>query len=255
MDPKIAFLASGRLFVKLDGREAREIESQFAKDSLDRQAQRLAIDGWKGRSGVWGSMGMAPPEWSQWQDEAEPRNRVAVRAVSRGANADELYYLLRVGDIHGLFRYDLSKDREYRQMHRDAFPADSLACHPSGFIAVSLRREDGTITLAFSRNEGRHWNDVTGGDSVDQSPSWMPDDRKCVVYQSAGVARNQHGAFLGLGPYGIESLDIPNVLSYDLCHDGGVVLTDGTGIWYRDTEGNQRSLCEPSMIESVVVLE
>lgn len=47
----------------------------------------------------------------------------------------------------------------------------------------------------------------------------------------------------------------PQVLSYDLCRDGGVVLTDGTRIWYRDAEGNQRSLCEHSMIESVVVLE
>jgi hypothetical protein len=48
---------------------------------------------------------------------------------------------------------------------------------------------------------------VTGGDSVDQAPAWTPDGRK-IVFQSAGVGRNQHGLPLGLGPYAIESLDL-----------------------------------------------
>ena len=63
----VAYLSQGRLLVKEPDKSAREIESPFAKETEQRQAKARSIDGWKGRSGVWGQMGMAPPEWSQWE--------------------------------------------------------------------------------------------------------------------------------------------------------------------------------------------
>jgi hypothetical protein len=99
-------------------------------------------------------------------------------------------------------------------MHRNDFIARDLACHRGrGTLAVSLAGPDGTANLAFSDDEGRHWNRVTGGDAVDQAPTWIPSEGipgegRRIVFQSAPVGRNAQGLPLGLGPYAIESLDL-----------------------------------------------
>ncbi|MGE0755687.1 MAG: hypothetical protein AB7O38_01640, partial [Pirellulaceae bacterium] len=206
-EPRIAFLASGRLFVRDPGRDFREIESRFARESLDRRSRAQSSNAWRGRSGVWGQMGMAPPELSQWEG-AEATRAMRFRCAARGRHREELFYVLDMGNVHGIFRYDLSKDTEYRLVHRDAFPASSLAVHPQGTFATSLARPDGSAALAFSKNEGRFWNEVKGGDSVDQSPAWSPCAADAVVFQSAPIARSPQGMFLGLGPYAIESLQL-----------------------------------------------
>ena len=36
-------------------------------------------------------------------------------------------------------------------------------------MATSLEQEDGSAHLAFSDDEGRHWNRVSGGDSLDEA--------------------------------------------------------------------------------------
>ena len=209
MAPTVAYLSQGRLFLCQPGQPAREIESQFAKDTEQRQAKSRSIDGWKGRSGVWGQMGMAPPEWSQWEAAGmEGARRVAVRSVCRGPRPSDLMYVLDLESVSGVFKYDLTEKLERRLMHRNDFIARDLVCHrEQGTLAVSLARGDGSANLAFSDDEGRHWNHVTGGDSVDQSPSWAPNGRT-IVFQSAGVGRNAQGLPLGLGPYAIESLDL-----------------------------------------------
>ena len=78
-------------------------------------------------------------------------------------------YLLQMGDVVGLLQQDLDSGQELRLMHRNGFPAEWLACHPDGTIATSVRQEDGTVLLAISETEGRHWNNVVGGDAVDQA--------------------------------------------------------------------------------------
>ena len=212
MEPTIAYIAQGRLFLKAPGRGEREIQSTFARQFEERQAKSLAIDGWKGRSGVWGGMGVQPPEWSQWAEAGEEQvSRVRFLSVSRGPDPDSIYYMMALDDVVGLFRYDLSEDREHRLMHRHSFPAETLAVGGDAekpVFAIALARENGTTGLSFSHNEGRFWSDVTGGDSVDQAPAWNPSRPTRAVFQSAGVGRNQHGVRVGLAPYAVEAVDI-----------------------------------------------
>ena len=59
--PSIAWISHGRLFVKPGDQPTREIESAFAAQSLLRQLRDTEQNAWKGRSGVWGNMGMEPP--------------------------------------------------------------------------------------------------------------------------------------------------------------------------------------------------
>jgi hypothetical protein len=206
----IAYLSQGRLLVKEPDQPAREIESPFAKETEQRQAKARSIDGWKGRSGVWGQMGMSPPEWSQWEQAGmDGARRVAIRSVCRGPQASDLMYVLDLESVSGVFKYDLQQSLERRLMHRNDFIARDLVCHrDKGTLAVSLARGDGSANLAFSDDEGRHWNHVTGGDSLDQSPAWVPGTARKIVFQSAGVGRTAQGLRLAIGPYAIESLDL-----------------------------------------------
>jgi hypothetical protein len=210
MPPTVAYLSQGRLFVRPPDQTPREVESQFAREVEQRQAKSRSIDGWKSRSGVWGQMGMAPPEWSQWEGAGgEGARRVHVRSVCRGPQPTDLMYVLDLETVSGVFQYDLGQRSERRLMHRNDFIARDLACHRGrGTLAVSLAGEDGTANLAFSDDEGRHWNRVTGADSVDQSPAWIPGEGRKIVFQSAPVGRNAQGFPLGLGSYAIETLDL-----------------------------------------------
>jgi hypothetical protein len=153
---------------------------------------------------------MAPPEWSQWEQAGtEGARRVAIRSVCRGQQPGDLMYVLDLESVSGVFKYDLAQSLERRLMHRNDFIARDLVCHrEKGTLAISLARGDGSANLAFSDDEGRHWNHVTGGDSVDQSPAWVPGRGRKIVFQSAGVGRTPQGLRLAIGPYAIESLDL-----------------------------------------------
>ena len=49
------------------------------------------MDAWKGRSGVWGNMGMAPPQWSQWEQEGRARRQITFASIARGLKRDVHY--------------------------------------------------------------------------------------------------------------------------------------------------------------------
>jgi hypothetical protein len=223
MEHTVAYLSRGRLYVKTPGRNIQEIESPFALSAIERQQKSQQMNGWKERSGVWGSMGMAPPEWSQWQDASEGTEQrpIQFKCIASGKEAKQIYYILDFGDVSGVFRYELDTKRESRLMHRNAFPAQSLACRADGELAISLQREDGSIGLAFSRSEGRQWSHVTGGDSIDQAPSWIP-GKRCVVFQSAAVGRNEQGHRVGQAEYVIESIALDgNSEAQTICENQG----------------------------------
>lgn len=209
MSTTIAFLAKGKLFVKRAGAAPEEIESAFAREAEKRAARSQQVNGWKSRSGVWGNMGMAPPQWSQWEAAGEARRMVSIRSISRGQQAKDVLYILDLESVSGVFRYDLSEKIERRLMHRNGFIASDLACHrDQGTLAISLRQEDGSAALAYSEDEGRHWNPITAGDSVDQAPAWAPGAARKIVFQSAGVGRTAQGHPSALAPYVIECLDL-----------------------------------------------
>ena len=73
---------------------------------------------------------------------------------------------------------------------------------------MSLRAPDGSASVAVMEAAGRGLKPVTEGDSVDESPSWIPSENKTLLFQSAGVGRNPHGVPVGLGPYAIQRLEL-----------------------------------------------
>ncbi|MBM4074339.1 MAG: hypothetical protein FJ267_01685, partial [Planctomycetes bacterium] len=105
-DSSLAWLSRGKLFVKQRDNSVREIESDFAKNALLRNIRDAELDGWKERSGIWGNFGIQPPGVAPWQ-EAERKRQIRYSTIARGATENELFYVLDMGNVGGLFRYDL----------------------------------------------------------------------------------------------------------------------------------------------------
>jgi hypothetical protein len=49
------------------------------------------------------------------------------KSVTAGDDPNQLYYLLGVGDMGGLFQYTIPEDLERRLMHRNGFAAKDLS--------------------------------------------------------------------------------------------------------------------------------
>ncbi len=243
----IAWLSSGRLFVKrLDG-EPREIESTFAREVLERQQRSQQLNGWKNRSGVWGQMGFGPPSMDQWGDDAPAARRlIRFSALASGQKADELFYVLDCGPVGGLFQFNLENGYEMRLMHREGFATGDISRHPvSGDVAVSLRRADGTVGITVGENDGRYLQDVTFSDGIDEAPAWLQDGSRRIIFHSAAWLRDAHGIARAKSTFRIEMLDIEaksvTTVLEDDAHDllQPRMLADGTLLFIRRPKGKE----------------
>ena len=204
----VAWISRGRLFVLKSGESLREIESDFSKQALQRDIRDLQVNAWKGRSGVWGNLGMQPPGAPPWENP-DPRRQIRFVTAARGKSADEIFYVLDMGAVGGLFSYDMSADIERRLVHRQGFVLRHLSRHPvDGEIAMSLPREDGTIGLKITRPDGLFGKDITVSDSIDDAPCWHGDGSRRLVFHSSAIGRNENGYAVGQSASRIEMLDL-----------------------------------------------
>lgn len=206
--PSIAWISHGRLYVKRGDAPVQEVESDFARSSLEREMRSSQNNSWKGRSGVWGSMGMEPPGMAPWEN-AEARRNIRFTTMAAGDSPEEIYYVLDMGAVGGLFKQNLKLDEETRLMHRQGFSARDISRHPeNGELAVSLMREDGTVGLSITRHDGLFGRNITLSDSIDEAPSWLRDGTRRIVFQSSAIGRDEHGAAIGKSTYRVEQVDL-----------------------------------------------
>ncbi len=204
MNLKLAYLSRGRLYFKLGDLAARQIDSQFGQDIVSRTVQRQQRNEWKTQSAnnpfsgamLWG------------MDQNDPsRLRVAIGAVGGGTRDGELLFALETDAVGGLFAYDWDKGEEKRLFHREALHVRDIDVHPDSHLIVCARHyQNGTANIAVVR--GNDLQSVTEGDSIDEAPSWIPGAGKQLVFQSAGIGRNQQGYAVGSGPFAIQRLDL-----------------------------------------------
>lgn len=210
--PPIAFLAEGKLFVKRGALAPQLLESPFAQGVLDRAAQSAERHGWRQKEP--GNPFAGNLLWGQNQRPSDVR-KVAITGLTRAPadDAGQILYALDTGAVGGLFTYDLAASAENRLFHKQEFRADDIACHPAkALLALSHRAEDGSASIAIMQPGTRKLTPVTEGDARDEAPAWVPvadePQREVLLYQSAGIARNQAGHFINLGPYALQRLDL-----------------------------------------------
>ena len=205
--PTVAYLATGKLFLKRDGKAPEPIESAFAQEMIEDAIRRREKSEWKtkGQTGGFMSGGAL---WGAG-DEGDPANRrIHISGITQGRRDGELLYALDTDQVGGLFVYDVGERTERRLFHNHRFRARHLSRHPSRpQVAFSTYHEDGTSGIAVMNVENNDLNQLTEGDSLDEAPSWVPGSESRLVFQSAGIGRNQQGAPVGIGPYAVQQLD------------------------------------------------
>ncbi len=205
--PTIAYLAEGKLHLKNGSADGQLIESDFARGILERLERDRDRHEWKQGGMAWnfgkgfGAPGQAAPP-------ADVR-RIRFSGLARSAKPGHFLYALDTDYVGGLFEYELAGGYERRLFHRNQFRATDLACRAAdGRIAMSIQSDADTAHIALIGSEGRGLQQITEGDCVDQSPAWSLAQASVLVYQSAGVGRDERGFSRDLAPYAIHALDI-----------------------------------------------
>lgn len=207
MEPKVAYLADGKLFLHDGGAAAREVESRYAQEMVEDLQRARQKNEWKTRSQTGRMMAGGMP-WAVDTSDPSARN-FRIVGVAPGEEAGSLLYALDIGTVSGLFRYEVAEDAEHRLFHNNRFHIRHLAPHPDGRqVAFSNANDDGTASIALIPLNGNGLQVLTEGDSQDEAPAWVPGGGNRLVFQSAGIGRNQEGHFAGLGPTAIQLFDL-----------------------------------------------
>jgi hypothetical protein len=202
----IAYVAQGRLYIKAPDQLPAELSCQFTQRAMDRARHDQERHGWKSRSEPGSMMMSSQLLWRTAQ--AQGISRVQISSVAPGKNS-EVLFTLNTNSVGGIFAHNASDQSERRLYHKNGFHAQYLARHPTeDLVALSVTGTNGETHIAVTDTEGKHLREVTEGDSIDECPSWVPGEKKLLVFQSAGIGRNAYGFPTGNGPYRIEKLDL-----------------------------------------------
>jgi hypothetical protein len=204
MEPKLAYLAQGKLFYRENG-TSRPIESQYGQDVVRRALERQAKNEWKSEGQSSSALFSRQSLWGAGNNVNAINVRVTT--VVPGKSEDELIYVVSTESVGGLFVCDLKANKETRLFHKEKLYLSDMSRQPDGeLLLCALKLTNGTSRIAVV--DGNAVNEITEGDSIDECPSWVAGGGKKIVYQSAGVARNPRGIMVGVGNSCIQKLDL-----------------------------------------------
>jgi hypothetical protein len=109
----------------------------------------------------------------------------------------------------GLFRREAESGKELRLVLRQNLHLTDLCPSVDGtMLAASSQQSSGVANIALMKSDGSGYREVTGGDTVDCSPAWIPGAPNRLLFQSSGLARNAHGYIVAQGAASIQKLDM-----------------------------------------------
>lgn len=207
----VAYLAEGKLFLLRGSGEAEEIQSHFVQEIESRAERNRERNGWKQQSTGWSmtSRGLGAPEFLARMHGLNGAQGKSVRftALSK-SEVGKWFYGLSIDGVGGLFEYEERDQSERRVIHKVGLHITHISRRESdGLLGLTLGKEGGTAHLATMDPNGRGVKELTEGDCVDEAPSWVP-GQNALVYQTAGVARNQQGMLAGYSPYAIHKVHL-----------------------------------------------
>lgn len=198
---RLAFVARGKLFYANAGEALREVHSPHVQSVIDRAARSRELHAWK--------EGTAFGVRSHGRGLAQAPDDVGIHASTAALTADgQVLYFLRDHSAGGLFAQDLASGKERRLLHRQNLLLDDLRLSADGqHLLAAQRSSTGIANIVRMGIDGEGYRELTGGDTLDTAPTFVPGQPHQVVFQSAGIARNPHGFVAAIGPVSVQLLD------------------------------------------------
>lgn len=197
----LAFISGGKLFYQVPGQELRELHSPYVQTVMDRMERSRQIHGWKEGTGFAMSF--------TGREQRGASQALQIQATSaQFTGGGSVLYFLKDESFGGLFEYELASGTEKRLVHKQNLSLEDLRLSPDGArLLCSAHAKNGTANIAVMNADGRDYRELSGGDTVDTAPAWVPEQPHLVMYQSCGLARNPQGFVVATGPASIQMAD------------------------------------------------
>lgn len=215
--PSIAYLAQGRVWIKLGDAKPQLVQSPYASGVHEKAIRAQQRHSWKSQGG--GGFLSGP---TLWGGDAAGQGPIPILAtsISRGENPGHLIYSVESGPLCALLSSENFGAEEKRLWNNNNCRLQQIRADPkTGDLAFSIVHTNGTANLGIKFRDESGIKELTEGDSVDTSPQWIPGEGRKIIYQSAGVGRNREGHFLALGPFSIQKLDLDSAEITTLAED------------------------------------
>lgn len=152
-------------------------------------------------SQLWGRAGKSGP------------SRPRASGLARGLQPMDLVYVLEAGGVQTILQNRWSGAFDEQSEIRLTSNNDRRYCDLSADLAgprfaCTVQRVEGSAHIAVMSGDGRQVVEVTSGDSDDGAPVWHPTRLNCIVYESAGLARDASGDYVGRGPSELMCLEV-----------------------------------------------
>jgi hypothetical protein len=204
--PTIAYLAQGRIRVKAPDAASRTIDSTFGNSIREKAVRAQQRHSWKStsedgspyaRGMIWGKAASAGTEIP-----------LIITSICGARDVGSLIYSMESGSLCALLEVSQlgAEERRLWNDNRTRIRHVSIS-RSSGNLAFSVLHENGTANIGVKPVGEGGYKELTEGDSFDTAPRWLPGQETKVVFQSAGIGRNERGQFAALGPFSLQQLD------------------------------------------------
>jgi hypothetical protein len=211
-----AFLSNGTIFYRERGDDVKQLHSPYAQDAIDRRERSRSRHSWKEGTAFNVAAGGGHRSF-------EGVNKPLVATAAAYEPGGGLLYFLEDEHVGGLFRREAQSGNELRVVLKPKLHLTDLSPSPDGaLLAASSRQSDGIANIVLMNSDGSDYREVTGGDTVDSSPAWIPGETGRMLFQSSGFARNEEGYILAQGNTSIQMLDMESGVVKPILEDATV---------------------------------
>jgi len=214
MDELIIFSAKNRLGC-CDARSASFTTCHY----LERYKQnRETIQ----KKNAWKTEGMGAAFRGHQMQASQDPEAIDARATVNGlafAKDDKIVYSLSVESYSGIFLKNPKDDAatEGHIIHDNKTAFLNLDYHSeTDEIIVSVQDSPWERHLALFEPKSSRYRKITEGNCVDENPVWGKRSARSVYYDSAGIAKNGEGGFVGAGEKVINRIDLDSGMITEL---------------------------------------
>ena len=203
--PAIAYLAQGRIRIKTGNDLPRTIDSVFGGSIREKAVRAQQKNSWKAAS----NDGTPFSGAVLWGKAARGNDiPLVITSICSSRDSGGLLYSLESGSLCALLEVSQLGAEERRVWNDNRTQIRHISVsRRTGNLVFSVLHQNGTANIGVKMHGEGGFKELTEGDSFDTAPHWLPGENNRLVFQSAGIGRNQQGQFAMLGPFGIQQLD------------------------------------------------